>query len=91
MLITVPILLPSVHALGIDPVHFGIVVIFNLLIGIITPPMGIGLYILMSISRVEYGALVRASWPFLVTMILALLVLTYVPQISLLLPELLLR
>ncbi len=91
MLITVPILLPTAQALGIDPVHFGIVVIFNLLIGIITPPMGIGLYILMSISRVKYGALVRASWPFLVTMILALLVLTYVPQISLLLPEALMR
>ena len=91
MLITVPILLPSVHALGIDPVHFGVVVIFNLLIGIITPPMGIGLYILMSISRVGYGELVRASWPFLVTMILALIALTYVPDISLLLPEALLR
>ena len=91
MLITVPILLPSAHALGIDPVHFGVVVIFNLLIGIITPPMGIGLYILMSISRVGYGELVRASWPFLVTMILALIALTYVPDISLLLPEALLR
>ena len=91
MLITVPILLPTAHALGIDPVHFGIVVIFNLLIGIITPPMGIGLYILMSISRVGYGELVRASWPFLVTMIVALLVLTYVPQISLLLPAALMR
>jgi tripartite ATP-independent transporter DctM subunit len=91
MLITVPILMPSVEALGIDPVHFGVVVIFNLLIGIITPPMGIGLYILMGIARVGYGELVRASAPFLITMIVALLVLTYVPEISLFLPEALMR
>ena len=91
MLITVPILLPAALQLGIDPVHFGIVVIFNLLVGIITPPMGIGLYILIAVSGVGFGQLVRASLPFLITLVIALLVITYVPQITLFLPNLLLH
>jgi TRAP-type C4-dicarboxylate transport system permease large subunit len=90
MLITVPILLPTAIELGIDPVHFGIIVIFNLLVGMITPPMGIGLYILIAISRVTYGELVRASMPFLLTLIGALLLITYLPPLTLYLPHLLL-
>lgn len=87
LLITVPVLLPTASALGIDPVHFGIVVIFNLLIGIITPPMGIGLYILTAISEVKYGALVRATAPFLLALIIALLIISLVPWLTLFLPE----
>ena len=90
MLITVPILLPTAIELGIDPVHFGIIVIFNLLVGIITPPMGIGLYILIAISKVTYGELVRASMPFLLTLIVALLLITFLPPLTLYLPHLLL-
>ena len=90
LLITVPVLLPTATALGIDPVHFGIVVIFNLLIGIITPPMGIGLYILTAISNVKYGVLVRASAPYLLALLVALLIISFVPWLSLVLPELLL-
>ena len=90
MLITVPILLPTAIELGIDPVHFGIIVIFNLLVGIITPPMGIGLYILIAISGIAYGELVRASMPFLLTLIAALLLITFVPPLTLYLPHLLL-
>ena len=91
MLITVPILLPTALALGIDPVHFGIVVIFNLLIGIITPPMGIGLYILVAVSGIKFGALVRASGPFLITLLVTLLIITYIPALSLFLPDLLFK
>ena len=91
MLIAVPVLLPGVDALGIDRVHFGIIVIFNLLVGIITPPMGIGLYILTSISDVKFGALVRASSPYLIALLFALLVITFWPALSLYLPHTLLK
>jgi tripartite ATP-independent transporter DctM subunit len=89
MLITVPILLPTAKALGIDLVHFGLIVVFNLIIGIMTPPMGIGLYILMAISNVRFGELVRASLPFVCALLVALTLLTIFPQITLFLPDLL--
>ena len=87
MLIAVPVLLPGVDALGIDRVHFGIIVIFNLLVGIITPPMGIGLYILTSISDVKFGELVRSSSPYLMALLFALLVITFWPSLTLYLPQ----
>ena len=90
MLITVPILVPIATELSVDPVHFGIIVIFNLLVGIITPPVGIGIYILMAISGVGYGELIRASFPFFIALLLALSLITFVPSLSLFLPELLL-
>jgi TRAP-type C4-dicarboxylate transport system permease large subunit len=91
LLIVVPMLLPVAHAVGVDPVHFGVIVIFNLLIGIMTPPMGIGLYIMMAISEVRMGELVRACLPFLLTLLVALAILTYLPAITLLLPRLLMH
>lgn len=87
MLIAVPVLLPAIDALGIDRVHFGIIVIFNLLIGIITPPMGIGLYILAAISGVRVDRLVIASIPYMITLIIALIAITYIPILTLFLPE----
>ena len=91
LLIVVPMLMPVAHAVGVDPVHFGVIVIFNLLIGIMTPPMGIGLYIMMAISEVRMGELVRACLPFLLTLLVALAILTYLPAITLLLPRLLMH
>ena len=91
MLIAVPVLLPAIDALGIDRVHFGIIVIFNLLIGIITPPMGIGLYILAAISGVRVDRLVIASIPYMITLIIALIAITYIPILTLFLPEYLLN
>jgi tripartite ATP-independent transporter DctM subunit len=89
MLIAIPLLVPTANALGIDLVHLGIVVIFNLLIGIMTPPMGIGLYILAAISRLSIGALAWAALPFVAALIAVLLLLTFVPALSLWLPDLL--
>lgn len=88
MLIALPILLPAARILGIDLVHFGIVVIFNLVIGIMTPPMGIGLYILMAISKLEFGQLVRACLPFIAVLLIGLVLLSLFPAISLFLPDL---
>lgn len=91
MLIAVPILLPLVQEFGVDPVHFGVILIFNLLIGIITPPMGIGLYIMTAVSGVRFEALVKACFPFLLSLLFSLAVITHFPQICLLLPKLLLK
>lgn len=91
MLISVPILLPLVQDFGVDPVHFGVILIFNLLIGIITPPMGIGLYVMTAVSGVRFEAIAMACFPFLISLLLSLAVITYVPQICMLLPKLLLH
>lgn len=88
MLIAIPLLLPTAKALGVDIVHLGIVVIFNLLIGIMTPPMGIGLYILAAISRLRIGELAVAALPFIAVLLAVLALLTFVPEITLWLPDL---
>jgi tripartite ATP-independent transporter DctM subunit len=88
MLIALPILLPAAQSMGIDLVHFGMIVIFNLIVGIMTPPMGIGLYILMAIGKLGFGELVRACLPFILVLLVVLLIITYVPALSLFLPDL---
>ncbi len=90
MLLAVPLLLPTALTVGVDPTHFGVLVIFNLLIGYMHPPMGIGLFILMAIARVEFVKLVRATLPFIGVLLFALMLLTFVPSITLWLPNLLL-
>lgn len=89
LLITVPILLPLATAFGIDPVHFGLVVIYGLVIGIATPPVGLGLYVITRVSSVKFEELVVAVAPFLIPMIIVLFIITYVPQVVLLIPDLL--
>ena len=91
MLIALPILLPPAKALGIDMVHFGMVVIFNLVVGIMTPPMGIGLFILAAISKLKIGELVWATIPFHIMLLVALVLLTLFPEITLVLPRLLMH
>lgn len=88
LLITVPVLLPITTTLGIDPVHFGIVVVFNLLIGTLTPPFGILLFIMMDIANISFRDMCRAIAPFYVPLFMMLLVLTYFPALSMALPRL---
>lgn len=90
MLILVPVMLPLATKLGLDPIHFGCILIFNLLIGIITPPMGVGLFIMSSITGLTVENVFKGCVPFLVPLLLALMLITYVPQVSLFLPDLLL-
>jgi tripartite ATP-independent transporter DctM subunit len=89
LVITVPVLFPLVTRLGVDPVHFGLVMIINLLIGTCTPPFGIALFITMQIAQVSFAAVVRAVTPLLIPLLVTLLLVTYVPQIVLFLPRLL--
>jgi C4-dicarboxylate transporter DctM subunit len=88
LLVIVPVLLPTAHALGIDPVHFGVVVVVNIMIGLVTPPYGLLLFMMVKIAEVPLKDLVRDVLPFLWVMIAALALMTYVPEIVLFLPRL---
>lgn len=88
LILTTPILLPLVKSLGVDPIHYGIIVNLNITIGIITPPSGMGLYVVMGLTNVKFEDLMRACMPFLVPLIGCLLLFTYVPQLSTWLPDL---
>ena len=87
-LILVPILLPVTDAYGIDRVHFGIIVQMALLIGIATPPMGIGLYVISEVARVPFEKVTIAIMPMLIPLVVVLVLLTYIPGFSLWLPDL---
>ncbi len=89
LLIAVPTFLPLVMQLGIDPIHFGLIIILNLLIGATTPPFGVLLFIVQDIAKVSFGAIVRAILPFYVPLGVALLMITYWPDLSLWLPRML--
>jgi tripartite ATP-independent transporter DctM subunit len=87
LIILVPIFTPLIANYGIDPIHFGVIICINLTIGVLTPPVGTGLYIASSLANVKLEKLIKAIWPFLVASVIALLVITYVPQIVLWLPN----
>jgi tripartite ATP-independent transporter DctM subunit len=89
ILIFTPILLPIMVKLGVDPVHFGIIMIYNLAIGTITPPVGSGLYVGASVGRVKVEDVIRPLMPFYAAIIGVLLLITFVPEITLFLPRLL--
>lgn len=89
MLVLVPILHPIAVGLGVDPIHFGIIVIFNLMIGLITPPLGLCLFVAEGIANVGMARLAREIIPFFVVEVLVLLVITFVPETVIGLPNLL--
>ncbi|MCI7805599.1 MAG: TRAP transporter large permease [Bullifex sp.] len=88
-MILVPILLPAVMAYGINPIHFGVVVIFNLMIGILTPPMGTALFVVARVGNMKFKTLMKGVLPFLIPLIITLILLNVFPQITLTLPRLL--
>jgi tripartite ATP-independent transporter DctM subunit len=89
LLVIVPVLIPTAEALGIDMVHFGVVVVVNIMLGLITPPYGLLLFIMTRIASTPMRAIVADVMPFLVSLILALIVFTFVPDTVLWLPRLL--
>ena len=89
--ILTPVLLPVAISIGVDPVHFGIILILNLMIGLLTPPVGMVLYVLSKVASVPFERCVTATMPFLVPLVVVLMVLTFVPELSLWLPTLLYR
>jgi TRAP-type C4-dicarboxylate transport system permease large subunit len=87
IIILVPILLPLAQQAGIAPLHFGIVVVMNLMIGLITPPLGLCLFVVCSVSKVDLIKLIRVNTPFLLVEIAMLMIVTYLPQIVLFIPH----
>lgn len=87
LLIATPTLFPLIKQLGIDPVHFGIIMIVNLLIGTLTPPFGVILFIMMDIAKCSFGTMVRAVLPFYVPLFLTLMVITYWADFVLAIPR----
>lgn len=88
ILIILPVMLPAAQALGVDPVHFGVIAVMNIMIGLVTPPYGLLLFMMSRIANVPLLAIVREALPFLGVMFLALGLVTYVPEIALFLPRL---
>jgi tripartite ATP-independent transporter DctM subunit len=88
ILVMLPVLLPTAVALGIDPVHFGVMAVLNIMIGLVTPPYGLLLFMMVRIADVPFGALLRETWPFLLVMIGALMLVTVWPGFVLMLPRL---
>jgi len=79
ILIFVPILVPVMNVLGIHPLHFGIIVVLNLCIGIITPPLGVCLFVASTVANIEFESIVKSIWPFLLAEIVVLIIITYLP------------
>lgn len=88
MIILMPIVLPIIDSFGIDRVHFGIVTVLTLMVGILTPPLGIALYVMMDIAKLPFETIARATLPFLLPIVLVILLVAFVPQIALFLPDL---
>ena len=88
ILILTPILVPYISSLGINKIHFGIIMILSLMIGLLTPPVGMVLYILQKVNGVPFIRIVKAILPFLIPVIITLIFLVYFPQITLFIPSL---
>jgi tripartite ATP-independent transporter DctM subunit len=86
LIILTPILVPLLPQFGIDPIHFGVIICLNITIGILTPPVGSGLFLASSLGQVKIETFVRAIWPFVIVSIVTLLLITYVPQLVLWIP-----
>ncbi|MFD1207851.1 TRAP transporter large permease [Modicisalibacter tunisiensis] len=89
--ILVPVLLPVAVNAGIDPVHFGVIMVLNLMIGLLTPPVGMVIYVLSRVSNIPFERCMRGTLPFLVPLFLALLLVTFIPALSMWLPTLIYR
>jgi C4-dicarboxylate transporter DctM subunit len=88
LLVIVPVFIPTAQALGIDMVHFGVVVVFNIMIGLVTPPYGLLLFIISNLSETPLRPIIRDTLPFVWAMIVALVIITFIPETVLWLPRL---
>jgi tripartite ATP-independent transporter DctM subunit len=87
LLVFVPMLLPAVKVLGIDLVHFGVLVVLNMMIGLIHPPFGMLLFVIKALTGIPIGAMMKEGWPFIVMLLLLLVAMSVFPQIVLWLPQ----
>ena len=89
ILVLTPLLMPIAKAAGIDPIHFGVIVVMNLSIGTFTPPFGIDIFVGQAVFKTPLASMYRGLVPFIIASIGALMVVTYIPQLSLWVPRLL--
>jgi len=88
MIIVAPLLVPVATALGIDPIHFGMIIIVNIMIGGVTPPFGSMMFTTCSVTKVPVSAFVKEVWPFIIALLCSLIIITYVPALVMFLPNL---
>jgi len=88
MLLTIPVFVPLVTQVGVDPVHFGVIMALNSMIGLLTPPVGMCLYAVSSISKVSIWPLARELWPYIVALTACLFLITYIPWLTVWIPNL---
>jgi tripartite ATP-independent transporter DctM subunit len=89
--IMVPVLLPIAVTLGVDPVHFGVIMVLNLMLGLLTPPVGMVLYVLARVAKIPFEQCVVGTAPFLIPLLIVLLLVTFVPELTMWLPTLIYR
>jgi len=82
-----PLMMPIAQQVGVDPIHFGVIMLVNLSVGMLTPPVGLNLFVAMGVARMKLGEVFLASLPTILLMLVALVLLTYIPAISMLLPQ----
>ena len=87
LLVLVPLLLPTCERLGIDLVHFGVVIVVNIMIGLITPPYGVLLFVINGLTGIPLRDMIREIWPFLIILLVALVIMVLVPETVLWLPR----
>jgi C4-dicarboxylate transporter, DctM subunit len=88
MLLTIPVFMPLIGRVGVDPVHFGVVLTLNLMIGLLTPPVGMCLYAVSSVSKVPLWTLAQELWPYIIALAVCLALVTYIPGLVLWIPNL---
>jgi tripartite ATP-independent transporter DctM subunit len=89
MVMAVPVLMPLLRQVGIDPLHFGVLFVLNIMIGTVTPPVGTIMYVVCALGKISIGEFAREVWPFVLALTICLFILTYVPILSTWLPDLL--
>ena len=87
MIITFPIFMPLIQQIHVDPTHFGVIVVLNLMIGLVTPPVGMCLYAVSAISKVDMWEMFAEMWPYVVALVVVLAVVTYWPDMVMYLPR----
>ena len=83
----VPVVVPAALALGIDPIHFGVVIVINTMIGLITPPYGVLIFVVSAVNRIDAWAIIREIVPFIAVLVASLLLLVLVPDLVMFLPH----
>ena len=83
ILILTPILLPIVQSYGMNPIHFGIMMVVNLAIGFVTPPLGVNLFVASTITNIKMEEIIKSAIPFIIAFMVVLVLITFIPQLSL--------